>query len=1025
MKKALTILAAMALAISAFAQGTVTGTVTDAQDGYPLPGVAVILKGAGTGVETDLDGNFSIKASNGQTLVFSCIGYAEKEVVVSGSSLNVALETDSYMLDEVVAIGYGVMKKSDLTGSVASVKGDQLKKTPASGIDQALQGVAAGVTVNANSGQPGAAAEVRVRGIGTVNNSAPIFVVDGVIVDDISFLSPSDIASTEILKDASATAIYGSRGANGVILVTTTKGNTDGQISISFDANIGFQNPWRKLDLLTTDEYAIFLSKIGDIGGYSTLKEQGRDAWIRSRMIGNTSKYHPSNLDYSKTDTDWQEAVFNRNAIIQNYHLAVNGGNNQGQWSVSASWFNQDGTIIGSNYSRLTLRANSSYNVKKWLKIGENLNFMYGYGRTAMNNNASAQASILSAALSMSPWDPVTYPQGSHNHLGDDLSGKFAAPTNFKNVTHPYAMVDYSHPMDKSDRWVGDIFVDITPIKGLVWHNDISMDLSNVRHRLFKEAYIVSQFDKMDKNFLEKNMTRYRTLIFESTLTWMKDFGKHSVNLMAGTTLEEYQMESLGGSGAKILIPRETNWYLSQTTEDRNPAGDGAARNRRQSFLARAHYNFDSRYLLTVNFRADGTSKFTNHVWGFFPSVAAAWRVDNEPWLPKPEWLEGLKVRAGWGRIGNDKIGDNASVQTMFNSGPTFVDYVLGQNQDLAHGATILTLVNSDIMWEATEQMNVGVDLGLWKNKLTATVDFFIRDTKDMLLGVTAPAHVGNRYAATANVGTVRNSGIELTLEHRNHIGDWDYSLNGNVSFIKNQLTALNGGSPVYGDRTISTEGLPLYTFWGYEYLGIYQSDQELTEHLFAPGASNEYNVGDAKYKDQNGDGRIDNNDLTNLGNPFPWLTYGLTASAGWKGFDLQVFFQGVAGNKIYNALRERTEGTGNSSQLAATMRNVWTPDHTTGVIPNPFGGSHNKDNNSRLVEDGAYLRLKNIQLGYTLPEKIVNKVGLSRCRVYVSCTNLFTVTGYTGYDPEVGGGVDYGNYPQSRTVQMGLNLNF
>lgn len=1025
MKKALTFLAAMALAISAFAQGTVTGTVTDAQDGYPLPGVAVILKGAGTGVETDLDGNFSIKASNGQTLVFSCIGYAEKEVVVSGTSLNVALETDSYMLDEVVAIGYGVMKKSDLTGSVASVKGEQLKKTPASGIDQALQGVAAGVTVNANSGQPGAAAEVRVRGIGTVNNAAPIFVVDGVIVDDISFLSPSDIASTEILKDASATAIYGSRGANGVILVTTTKGNTDGQISISFDANIGFQNPWRKLDLLTTDEYAIFLSKIGDIGGYSTLKEQGRDAWIRSRMIGNTSKFHPSNLDYSKTDTDWQEAVFNRNAVIQNYHLAINGGNNQGQWSVSASWFNQDGTIIGSNYSRLTLRANSSYNVKKWLKVGENLNFMYGYGRTAMNNNASAQASILSAALSMSPWDPVIYPQGSHNSAGEDLSGKYAAPTNFKNVTHPYAMVNYSHPMDKSDRWVGDIFVDITPIEGLVWHNDISMDLSNVRHSLFKEEYMVSQYDKMDKNFLEKNMTRYRTLIFESTLTWMKDFGKHGVNLMAGTTLEEYQMESLGGSGAKILIPRETNWFLSQTTEDRNPAGDGAARNRRQSFLARAHYNYDSRYLLTVNFRADGTSKFTNHVWGFFPSVAAAWRVDNEPWLNKPEWLESLKVRAGWGRIGNDKIGDNASVQTMFNSGPTFVDYVLGQNQDLAHGATILTLVNSDIMWEATEQVNAGVDLGLWKNKLTATVDFFIRDTKDMLLGVTAPAHVGNRYAATANVGTVRNSGIELTLEHRNHVGDWDYSLNGNVSFIKNQLTALNGGSPVYGDRTISTEGLPLYTFWGYEYEGIYQSDQELQEHLFAPGASAEYQVGGARYKDQNGDGRIDNNDLTNLGNPFPWLTYGLTATAAWKGFDLQVFFQGVAGNKIYNALRERTEGTGNNSQLSATMRSVWTADHTTGVIPNPFAGSHNRDNNSRMVEDGAYLRLKNVQLGYTLPEKIVNKVGLSRCRVYVSCSNVFTLTGYTGYDPEVGGGVDYGNYPQSRTVQMGLNLNF
>ena len=1024
MRKLLTVFLLSTIAVTAFAQ-KVTGVVTDASDNYPIPGVAVMVKGTHTGVSTGLEGEYSIAAAQGATLVFSCMGYQTVEVKVSDARIDIKLEPDSEMLEEVVAIGYGVMKKSDVTGSVTSVKGETLQRTPAAGLDQALQGVAAGVTVNASTGQPGAAAEVRIRGIGTVNNAAPIFVVDGVIVDNISFLSPSDIASTEILKDASATAIYGSRGANGVILVTTKKGSTDGNVSISFDAYAGIQNPWRKLDVMGAQEFAQTLAAMS-LGGKSTLSERGMNAWLQERLIGSSSAYYPKNLDYSKVDTDWQEEVINRNAVIQNYHLAVTGGNKQGQWSISASWFNQDGTIIGSDYTRLNLRATSSYNVNEWLKVGENISFMTSHGRTAMNNAASAQASVLSAALAMAPWDPVYYPEGAKSFTGEDLSGRLSAASNFKNVTHPYAMVNYSHPMDYSERWVGDIFVEIKPIKDIIWRSDVSMDLTNNRHRLFKEAYQLSQYDKMDKNFIEKSMSRYSTIIVENTLTWMKEFGKLNVNLMGGQTLEQYQYESLSGSGSAILVPRETNWYLAQTTEDRNPAGDGASRNRRLSFLGRAHFSWASRYMLTLNFRADGTSKFKEHVWGYFPSAAAAWRIDSESWFNKPAWVESLKLRAGWGRIGNDKIGDNASVQTIFNSGPTFVDYVLGDgDQALAGGATILTLVNSGIKWETTEQLNAGVDFGLWRNKLTGTIDLFQRDTKEMLLGVTAPAHVGNRYAPTANVGTVRNQGIEITLDHRNHVGDWDYSVGGNVSFIKNELTALNGGAPVYGDRTISTEGLPLYTFWGYKYEGIYQSAEEVAEHLYAPGAAENYAPGDARYKDINGDGQIDNDDLTNLGNPFPWLTYGLNASATWRGFDLQVFFQGVYGNEIYNALRLRTEGTGNESVLSTTMRNVWTADNPGGTIPNPFGGSHNRDNNSRYVESGAYLRLKNLQLGYTLPETLTKKAGISRARVYLSGSNLLTLTPYTGYDPEVGGGVDYGNYPQSRTVMLGLNLNF
>ncbi|MBR4827120.1 MAG: TonB-dependent receptor [Bacteroidales bacterium] len=1023
MKKLIGIILFAIAALPAAAQSlTVSGVVTDSSDGSTVPGVAVIVKESGQGVSTDLDGAYSISAQKGQTLVFSCIGYAEQEAVVSAETLNIALKVDSFMLDEVVAIGYGVMKKSDLTGSVASVKGEQLQKTPAAGLDQALQGVAAGVTVNASSGQPGAAAEVRIRGIGTVNNSAPIYVVDGVIVDDIGFLSPSDIASTEILKDASATAIYGSRGANGVILVTTKKGSSDGVVNVSFDATTGFQNPWRKLDLMKSEEFARTLAASSVVSA-SILEQKGLSGWVYDRLI-DTSPYYPANLNYGKVETDWQEEVFNRNAVVQNYHVGVNGGNKQGQWSLSASWFNQDGTIIGSDYTRLTIRANSSYQINKWVKIGENLNFMSAHGRTAMMNSGAADASVLSAALAMAPWDPVYYPTGTKNAAGEDIGGRLSAASNFKNVTHPLAMVNFSHPEDKSDRWVGDVFLEITPIEGLVWRSDVSMDLTNTRHRLFKEAYQLSGFDKMDKNFLEKSTGRYCTTIVENTLTWMKDWGKHSVNMMAGTTLEEYESETLGGSGSAILVPRETNWYLAQTTEDRNPAGDGASRSRRQSFLARAHYGYASRYMVTLNFRADGTSKFKNHVWGFFPSVAGAWRIDNEPWLNRPGWLESLKLRAGWGRIGNDKIGDNASVQTIFNSGPTFVDYVLGAGQELAGGATILTLVNTDIKWETTEQLNAGLDFGLWGNKLTGALDVFQRDTKEMLLGVTAPAHVGNRYAPTANVGTVRNSGIELTLEHRNRVGEFDYSVSGNVSFIKNELTALNGGSPVYGDRTISNEGLALYTFWGYEFIGIYKTDEEVAEYLWAPGAADEYHAGDAKYRDLNNDGKIDDNDKTDLGNPFPWLTYGLNGSVAWKGFDFQVFLQGVYGNEIYNALRLRTEGTGNEATLSTTMRNAWSTSNPDGVIPNPLG-AHNKDDNSRFVESGAYMRVKNVQLGYTLPERWVSRAGISRVRLSVSCSNLLTLTGYTGYDPEVGGGVDYGNYPQARTVQFGLNLNF
>jgi len=1027
MRKLILLISVLFLGTSIFAQSVkVNGNVIAKDDGLPLPGVAVMQKGSLNGVMTDLDGNYEISIPVGETLVFTYMSFKDYEVVVkNGGTINVSMETDALMLDEVVAIGYGVMKKSDLTGSVSSVKGEQLQKTPAAGLDQALQGVAAGVTVNSNSGQPGAAAEVRIRGIGTVNDSAPIYVVDGVIVDNINYLSPNDIASTEILKDASATAIYGSRGANGVILVTTKKGSNDGRTSISFDAYAGIQRRWRTLDLMGADEFAETLAALTSANQLNYLQQNGRDAWVRKYLIG-TSNWYPENMDYDSTDTDWQDEVF-RNAVIQNYHLGMDYGNEKGYWAMSASWFNQEGTIIGSDYSRLSLRINSAYNIKKWLKVGENLSFMYSYGRNAMNNNSSPSASVLSAAIAMAPWDPARYPSGATSRTGEDMSGQISAASNFKNVTNPLSMVEHSHPSDKTERWVGDVFVEINPLKGLIWKTDVSLDLTNYRSQIFKDAYQYSEYDKMDKNFFSKSVSRYQTIILENTLNYTKDFGKHSINLMGGQTTEQYTYDYLGGSGSSILIPTETNWYLSQTTEDRTEAGDGASRNRRFSLLGRAHYSYDGKYMATLNFRADGSSKFPENTWGFFPSLALAWRVTKEPFMASTAgWLDELKLRAGWGRIGNDKIGDNAFLLTMFNSGPTFVDYPLGTgDQTLATGATILTYVNNGGKWETTEQLNLGVDFGLWGNKLTGTLEAFQRNTSDMLLSVTAPANVGNRYSATANVGTVSNKGIELSLDHRNQLGDFSYGISGNISYIKNELTALNGGEKVWGAYTVCDEGLPLYTFWGYEYEGIYTSADEIAQTLWADGAADGISVGDAKYRDINGDGRIDDDDCTDLGNPFPDITYGLTFTAGWHNWDASIFFQGVAGNQIYNALRIRTEGTGNTATLSTTMRDVWTTSNTEGTIPNPNGSPKNYYTSSRFVESGSYLRLKNLQIGYTVPSKLIENWGISRCRVYLQGSNLLTFTGYTGYDPEVGGGVDYGNYPQAMSVLLGINLNF
>lgn len=1020
----------------------VKGVVTSSEDGEPLIGASVRVKeNKAAGVVTDIDGNYAISVEPGSTLLFSYIGCNPvQKKVTEGGTLNISLG-GAEDLEELVVVGYGTMKKSDLTGAVTSVSADNLQKTPSSSLANALQGQAAGVTVNSLTGRPGASAEVRIRGVGTINGASPIYVVDGVITDDISFLSPSDIEHTEILKDASATAIYGSRGANGVIIVTTKNGAKGDRAHITFDAYAGVQQRWRKLDVMNAKEFAdTYLAINGNARAKKVYAEDGFNAWLKTFMGVGASPYYPTiydpvtnpdGFDYSSVDTDWQDVVF-RDAWIQNYHLSIDGSGEKFTYSMSGSWFGQQGTIIGSDYNRFTARVNTSYQAMPWLKIGENISFTNSVSKNAYesgDNVESAGANILSAALAMAPWDPERYPDGCVNRLGKDLSGGISAASNFKNVTNPLSMVEYSHPKVTNSRWVGNVFAEISPIKHLTFRSSYGFDYRLTQDRSFMEAYEVSSYDSRQKNFLASSMGRSFNYIVDNVLTYSNHIGPNDFSAMVGQSVEQYSYYGIGSSGSTILNPEEKNWYLSQVTDDFARPSDSVWRSRRQSWFGRLHYSYDDRYLATFNFRADGSSKFPEKPWGYFPSFALAWRMSSESWLRDNMNISNLKLRFGWGRVGNDNIGNNAFLLQMFNTGPTFVDYVLGADQQLANGATVLTWVNKGGHWENTESWSLGVDFGFWNNKLTGNVDAFIRNTNDMLMAVTAPAQVGNRYAATANVGKVRNKGIEITLSHTNNIGnDFNYSISGNISFIDNKLVALNGGSPIYTNYEnvqVVDQGFPLYYYWGYQYDGIYRTDEEVLDYLYGyTAADSPYHAGDAKYRDNNGDGKIDDADRVKLGSSIPWLNYGLNLNASWKNFDIQLFFQGVGGNKIYNQMRHRLESNGSTSVLSPEMTDAWTAENPGGSIPNPKNTINYKVSD-RFLESGSYFRLKNLQIGYSLPHNLIRKAGFQNCRFYVQGGNLFTITKYKGFDPEVSSGVDYGNYPQSRTFIFGVNLTY
>lgn len=1074
MKNKLILLLLLITASSSILAQTVEvfGVVTSKEGEETLIGVSVYVKGTTTGTATDVDGKYSLKVPVNSTLTFSYMGFNSRDIVVKkGGQLDVVLSGDQMVLQEVVAIGYGTMKKSDITGAVGSVSGKQLKAAPVAKVDQALQGRMAGVTVNSNSGQPGADAMIRVRGIGTINNSNPIYVVDGLITDNINFLATSDIASLEVLKDASAAAIYGSRGANGVILITTKKGDKTGKTNLTFETYLGVQNRWKKMDVMGRDEFVNTFSTMN--GTKSELDAVGLNEWIRSNFTPNSdvrypriiSDADPTGMDYTKIDTDWQDEIFDKNALIQNYYFSADGGNEKSNYMLSFNYFDQDGILMGSYYDRLTLRVNTSFQVRDWLRIGENLSYSNSHNRNVQGNGNTA---LISSALSMAPWDPVRYPEGTFSNYTRriptrDMSGEYSTPSLFRNVTHPYNQVYNSKPHNSNDDWVGDVYVEITPIKGLIVRGDASMKLWNGMDRTYTPALDVI-YNAIDHNSVSASMSRTKMITYEGTATYNKTFNKkHDFTAMFGATMEESNFYKVSASGDYLDNPVEKNWYVNKTQntiiydENGNPVAtrsgsDEVNKSRMASYFGRVHYSFADRYLLTANIRYDGSYKFTRgKKWSAFPSVAAAWKISEEEFFePIKEKIDFLKIRAGWGQLGNDRsIDGNAGIP---NVSTWMAAYPFGMPNTLAQGLTLYNYPQA-ITWEKTDQIDLGVDFSLFRGLLYGTLDVFKRDTKDMLMTIKAPGHVGFRYDVTGNAATVRNLGLEFSLEHKNRIGDLNYSVGGNISFIKNELKHLNGGQPIWDGIIMNNEGYALNTIYTIVYDGVFQSQQEIDAHvsmvddgtgsMVAKKIQPDAKPGDARYLDLNGDGMISDLDRTDVGNPFPTTTYGFNITADYKGFDLQMFFQGVGGVEVYNGMKqEKLQGDGYSSVLGTDMRNVYYPGAdpadpsriinvmpgSNGSIPNPTvsGSPDNKLSSSRFVEDASYFRLKNMQIGYTIPKMLTEKIGIERLRFYVGASNLFTITGYDGFDPEVGNnGRDYGNFPQSRTFLFGLNMNF
>ena len=1029
-------LLALIISISLHAQNaTVKGVIVDETD-TPLIGATVQVKGTATGSITDFDGNYTIKANKGAVITFSYIGYKTQEIKFTGQSpLNVKMIPDNQTLDEVVVVGYGTMKRSDLTGSVASIAAKDVEGFKTSSVAGALGGQIAGVQITSTDGTPGAGFSINIRGVGTLTgDSSPLYIVDGFEVDDIDYLSNSDIESIEVLKDASS-AIYGARAANGVVLITTKSGKT-GRPTITYNGSASYRKISKKLDVLSPYE---FVKLQGEVNSkYS-------DSYFKPGNDDNDIPYRYQSLDdyMGVKGVNWQDETFNP-TWSQDHSLSIMGGTDDSKYNASFSRYIENGIFKNSGFDKTTGKFRLDQKLSKSLSFNITVNYALtnrkGVGTSADSGRFNMLAQILSAR-----------PTGGLKLTDDELLDSAIDPEMLESgeslaQVNPVKQTESVTNTKRAEMWSGNGSISWQIIKGLTFKTAGTYNTTNNRTNIFykdgsKEAYRNGQ-----KPYGRTQMGRDVRWTNFNNLTWKQKVKKHNYDVMLGHEVSFRSTEYLLGEAMDFPFDNLGNDYLGLGATP-SKVESSYSEKMLLSFFARGNYNYDNRYLLTATVRADGSTVFSNkNKWGFFPSFSAAWRVSEEAFMKDVDWVSNFKVRLGWGIVGNDRISNYLSMDLYEAS-----KYGVGNNT-----VTVLTpkqLKNANLKWEGSSTINLGVDLGFLDNRLNVTADFFVKNTKDLLLAQSL-AHVTGFDSQMQNIGKIQNKGIELSLNSTNiQTRDFSWQTNFNISFIKNTLKGLASGVESMYARSgfdsnftaydyIATVGQSLGLIYGYEFDGVYQSSDFYTtpdnQLILKEGVTNNARYGTVKpgvvkYKDQDGDGIITTNDRTVIGNAMPKWFGGITNTFDYKGIDFSFMLQFNYGNDIYNATRlYSTQSRNGRRNMLAEVADRWSPTNTSNLVPSQDGYIVN-DVYSRFIEDGSFLRLKNVTLGYTLPHKWTRKFHVSRLRLYATGQNLFCVSGYSGYDPEVNSasntpmtpGLDWGAYPKSRVFTFGIDLQF
>jgi TonB-linked SusC/RagA family outer membrane protein len=1004
---------------------TVSGIVTDATDKSGIPGATVLEKGTTNGAITDVNGSYSLVVSSDKdTLVITFIGYKKIEIPINGRAvIDVSLESDLTELDEVVVIGYGTQKKKVVTGAIATVDAEQIERIPVLRAEQAMQGQTAGVQVTQMSGQPGEAPTVRIRGAGTTGDADPLYIVDGMAVGGIDYLNPGDIESIDVLKDAASAAIYGARAANGVVLITTKSGKA-GKMSVNFSTYYGIQNVGKTIPMLNADDYRMLMN------------EGARNAGLTE----------PFDLDEVPAhNTDWQEELFVKNAPMMNYDLSVAGGAEKTTYASSISYFSQQGIIGGdkSQFDRVTARLNGEHKANNWFTFGSNLAYSHII-RRGIGSNQSFNGAY-SSALNLDPLTPfyeedtakLNQPPYSNEPVVTTEDGRVYGISEYvgAEVVNPLALLEIQTSETRVDKFVGNIYGEITFIEGLKLRTSLGTDLAYVLDDYYTPLYYLNGAqNRTDKTSVSKSIDRHFSWQWENTLSYSKKIKDHNFSVLAGTTANEYNFEDLYGFNAKVPTSDPDNIYLNMATDTAWVATGGAASSALFSIFGRVTYDYKSKYAFTGILRRDGSSKFgPNNRFGLFPSLGVSWMITEEDFMPSLGPVNFIKLRASWGVNGNQEIGDYQYVSTIDKSR----GYIFGNGRYT--GSSPSYIENADIKWEESEQLDVAIDLGAFNDRLTATFDYYIKTTKGLLERIPIPGHVGND-APYANVGSVQNRGVEMSVNWRHLVNKLNYSVGLNAAYNKNEVTEIGntegylpGASwSIAGMVTRSEEGMPIAYFYGYQTDGIFQNQDEIYQHYGTDGLPLQPNAvpGDFRFVDVNGDNTINEDDRTYIGNPTPDWTLGFDGNLEYFNFDISFLFTGAFGHQIFNGAQRQDLRYTNRPEADLGR---WTGEGTSNEIPRYTWSDVN--NNYRVsdmyIEDASYLRLKNIQVGYTLSKSILDRIKIGAWRFYISAENLLTLTGYTGADPEIGAmssfdiGIDRGVYPAARTFRFGTSISF